>query len=136
MFVIAFAIMVMLVSVLTFIAWTIRMIFFPNYDQFSPILVTTGLLSIVLGIIDSFVIPAFESLFVSLGSDLPVPTIFLFGVRHLLWLPTLWVIGLWYASKTWQNRIRYLSAALFTEIILLFLVLSALYAPIFKLGCA
>lgn len=136
MFIIAFAIMVMLVSVLTFVAWAIRKKFFPNYSLFSPIIVATGLLAILLGIGDLFVIPEFESIIVGFGADLPIPTRVLFGVRHLLWLPTLLIIGLWHASKTWRNRTRYFAAALFTEIILLLLVLSALYSPIFKLGCA
>ena len=134
-FIIAFAIMVMLVSVLTFVAWAIRKIFFPNYSLFLPIIVATGLLAILLGITDFFVIPKFESIFVSFGADLPIPTMVLFSIRHFLWLPTLLVIVLWHSSKNWQNRARYLVAALFAETNLLLLVLAALYAPIFKLGC-
>ena len=134
-FVIVFGIVVMAVALLTLVAWIIKRLFFPNFAWFPPILVASGLLALLLGIAGSFFIPEFEVVFASFGPDLPGQTKFLFAARHFLWLPMLAVIGLWLASKNWKNRLRYWAGTLVFELILLFLALAALYAPIFKLGC-
>jgi type II secretory pathway component PulF len=96
-----------------------------------------SLLSLALGAIGTFAVPQFESIYSSFGVDVPLETKVLFSCRQFLWLPCLFVIAIWYATKTRSNisRVRYFSTALFIEVNLLLLVLWALYAGIFMLGC-
>ena len=53
------------------------------------------LLSIGLGLIGTFVVPAFESVFVSFGAALPTPTILVTNGRHWLWVAFVVAAGLW-----------------------------------------
>jgi hypothetical protein len=130
-----FAVLVGLVSLVACVVWLIRRRFFREFSLFKPLLGATGLLALLLGVIGSFVVPAFETVFTSFGGELPVQTKILVDARHLLWLPALLLLCLWCASKNWKNRIRYFAASLLVEIMLLLLVIQSLYSPIFVLGC-
>ena len=65
------------------------------------------LLSVVLGMIGSFVIPAFLDVFASFGADLPVPTLFMIAARNYLWLATLVATVLWMTWWRYRERIGF-----------------------------
>lgn len=126
----------LLVGVLSALAWIIKAVFFRRRSAFAVLLITTLLLSLVLGLIATFALPAFEPMFMSFGVALPRVTLWLLRGRQLLWLPLLLVLGLFYATAGRPARGRYFVAALAIETTLVFFVLASLYAPIHVLGCA
>lgn len=134
-FLLVFAILVGLVSLITLAAWFIKRRFFRSQSFASPLLVATGLLALLLGIMGSFVIPEFSTVFESFGVDLPMQTKYVLAARQFLWLPALLFIGLWRVSKNWKKRRQCFVAVLFFETLMLLLVLQSLYSPIFFLGC-
>jgi type II secretory pathway component PulF len=133
---VVFLIVGALTSILSYAMWVVKVRLFPKRSLFTPILVATCVLALLLGLVGSFLIPGYEEIFATFGSDLPVQTIILLNDRQLLWLPALLLLGFGYALRTGPNRARYLAVALFVEINLLLLVFEALYAPIFKMGCS
>ena len=104
----------------------------------------TTLLSIGLGLIGSFVVPAFERLFDSFGfgADLPLPapTILVMQSRNLLWLAALAAAGLWISCLVLPFRLRFRSRIAAGFILLgviagcvMVFTLWALYLPSFTL---
>lgn len=102
------------------------------------------LLSIALGFLASLALPAFKSVFIGFGADLPAPTKVLIQWPYSLWLPFVIAIGLWLYRHKWasQRQLRtrilvmsFLSLGLFS-VGLFGLSIWALYLPIFKLGVA
>lgn len=101
--------------------------------------VTTTVLSILLGIIGTFVIPQFAELFTQFGSDLPASTLFVIEARDYLWIATLCAVTIWvYLWKTgfYCNSQTKIFRQLFlflgmVDVFLIVGVLYALYAPIF-----
>lgn len=133
-FVIAFAAIMLAVSMLTFVAWIIKRVFFRTHVWFSASLISLVVLSLVLGAIGTFMVSEFEVLYVGFGADIPRTTKALFLYREFLWLPALLVVFLWHTSRHRANGTRYFAFALVVEANLLFLVLWTLYAPVFKMG--
>jgi hypothetical protein len=133
-FIIAFIVSLLAVSVLTLLFWGVTRLFSKRTLLSTALIVATSLLSMFLGVIGSFVVPGFEQVYVGFGADIPPETKTLINARHFLWLPALLVLALWRASENSSNKARYFAATLFIEVNLLFMVLWALYAPLFKMG--
>ncbi len=79
-------------------------------------------------------ISAFEQLFSSFGADLPASTRFVLHYRYLLIVPLFGLLFLLRKLKSHPGRERYFAAILAGELLVLVLCISALYAPIFRVG--
>ncbi len=78
-------------------------------------------------------ISAFEQLF-SAFADLPASTRFVLHYRYLLIVPLFGLLFLLCKLKSHPGRERYFAAILAGELLVLVLCISALYAPIFRVG--
>jgi hypothetical protein len=135
-YIVAFIAVLILAIALTTVAWGIKQVFFRRVNDFTIFPLALIILGIVLGSLATFAIPHFESMFQSFGVDLPTPTAFMLRFRFLLWLP-LFLTAIFYRQLCLQiAHLRYCLLCIMGETMLLLLVLMALYAPIFKLGCA
>lgn len=106
-------------------------------------LVASGatLLSIGLGLFGSFAVRQFAELFAGFGAELPWQTVIVLKLSHGLWLPSLATLLVW---RKWfgaecdshsRKRLITLFAAIgLTVIVIMVLVISALYLPIFTTG--
>jgi type II secretory pathway component PulF len=92
------------------------------------------LFGIVPGVIGIFVIPSFQTVFQSFGSDLPALTKLVINIRYFLWLPSPLVPILWWPLRSSMARIYCYSIILACEVISISLIIYATYLPIFKLG--
>jgi hypothetical protein len=102
-----FIIVLILSMALTAVVWGIKRVFFRRTNSFNILSLALIVLGIVLGLIATFAIPHFELMFQSFGVDLPVPTLFVFRFRFLLWLP-LFLIAIFYRQLFLQTaRLRY-----------------------------
>ena len=99
-FVIAFIFTLLFVSFLTLFVWTIKKVFFRNKIVFPTLIVLTSLISIVLGVVGSFVVPEFETIFLSFGEELPAQTRTILTTSHFLWIPFFLILFLWFFFKT------------------------------------
>jgi len=99
------------------------------------------LLALGLGLIASFVIPAFVSVFDSFGANLPRVSALFFHYANVLWAAFVINIMLWAwhwktrRDTTSSNTIQALFAVLLVlEIVLYPMLIDAMYRPIFELG--
>lgn len=109
-----------------------------NFWWFS---IAATLLAFGLGLIGSFVAPAFESVFQSFGGSLPQITALLLASRHALWLPTALILVLWLWSWKTRSDIRarktlqaLYCALMALELVFYPVIVDALYKPIFNMG--
>ncbi len=101
------------------------------------------MLSIALGLVGTFVVPAFENVFTSFGNDLPSATAAVLRGAKWSWLPTVAALGLSLLraitgnpaqGKTARSIRNAFIALCVIDIILFVYVIRALYLPIFHLG--
>lgn len=137
------------VAVLAGITLSVKRIFFQRMPDFSVFAAAAGVLGVVLGLLDIFVVSSFEQVYRGfLCTDLPKSTRLVLDFRHFLWVP-LFVVGisfiLWCALQSAARRkhgflgkkmlLFYLSSFL-GEVMLLLWAIRALYAGIFDCGQA
>jgi type II secretory pathway component PulF len=97
--------------------------------------------SLILGLLGSFVVPAFDKIYASFGADMPWATAFVVSTRVLWWVVPALVAGLCAYSLWAHSRLQYRSQLLLAFVFLalgsmamMAFVVVALYSPIFTLG--
>ncbi|MDR0275036.1 MAG: hypothetical protein LBI48_06805 [Burkholderiaceae bacterium] len=123
-------------AILTAIVWGIKLAFFRQAASFPVSALMSIIFGIVIGLVGTFMAPAFDQVFESFGAYLPMPTKLVINFRYLLWTPLFLIAVSWRSLRLNPARRRYYVAALLSEMILLAMILAALYMPIFKLGSA
>jgi hypothetical protein len=83
-----------LVSVLALLVWLVKRLFFRASSNFSVILTTALLLSLLLGLFATFALPAFNKIYADFGWNLPLQTLLVLGSSQLLWMPLLLMFAL------------------------------------------
>ena len=96
-----------------------------------------------LGMLGTFVVPAFEEIFVAFGADLPAQSLLILQGRFLLWLAFVSAVAIWLfwfiSPSRYQLRRRIAKAFLLLGVAcgcLYVLAAWALYSPIMALGRA
>ena len=113
-------------GVVAWIAWVIQLIFFWQKPGFSMLACMSALLGIVLGLIPTFLLPAFREIFETFGASLPVLAKLLFDYGYLLWTPLVLIVISWWPLRSHRARRRWYLACFLAEALLLYLVLGAL----------
>ncbi|HEY0634316.1 MAG TPA: hypothetical protein VGE00_02950 [Gammaproteobacteria bacterium] len=99
------------------------------------------LLSIGLGLFGFFAVPQFAELFAGFGAELPWQTVIVLKLSHGLWLPSVAALLVWMKwfgaerdSHSRKRLITLFAAIGLTVIVIMALVISTLYLPIFTTG--
>jgi small basic protein len=135
-YIVAFIVVLMLTTALTAVFWGIKRVFFRRANHFTMLALVSIILGIILGALATFAVPRFESVYQSFGVEIPMPTEFVFRFHSLLWLPLFLTAISFRRLRLQAAHLRYYLSVAMSKTMLLLLVLKALYAPIFKLGCA
>lgn len=140
MFAIAFLVMIVAISALTLIVWTVHKFFFKDAVAGSGrwgaiIFASSAITAFTLGAIGTYVVPSFANVYTSFGAELPNPTRILVSASYALWLPALLLLFALRTSNPRFYQTRFLATLLAGEVCVLLLVLWALYLPVHLLGC-
>jgi type II secretory pathway component PulF len=103
--------------------------------------IAATLLSVLIGIMEAFVMPAFMGVYSSFGANLPELTLWFVNYRNWLWCAlgitaTLWAV--WWKSRSqieYRAKVRLgFVILLIANIVVIWVQVWAMYLPIFKLG--
>ena len=120
--------------ILMAVALIARSLCFRQTTYSSVISIVSVVLGIILGLICTFLVPQFESIYKPFEIHLPVPTIWLLDFRYFLWIPLLLIAISWRPLRLKVARTRYYLLIFLGESLLLSLTMAVLYLPFFTLG--
>jgi hypothetical protein len=130
---VAFIVGLVFAAILFAAVWSIKRGLFRE-AEFSVFTAPSVMLGITLGLLCSFAVPQFESMYKLWGVDFPAPTVMLLQFRELfLWGPLILMAVFWRPLQSGNDKARWL--VIFSgNALILSLALSILYLPLFRFG--